>query len=137
MWRPISWRARKTHVTRNVGAQTCVKTLTMIFANVRAVFVRAFIIKSALLETGHVSRSQVICLVSKRYSATATSLSFSTGLWATSYSVETFAILHALKWYISHSKTCNFESITFFSDSLSVLSTLSAPLPYLTPQIVR
>ena len=28
----------------------------------------------------------------------------------------------------------NFESITFFSDSLSVLSTLSAPLPYLTPK---
>ena len=34
---------------------------------VRAVFVRAFIIKSALLETGHVSRSQIVCLVSKRY----------------------------------------------------------------------
>ena len=29
---------------------------------------------------------------------------------------------------------CNFESITFFSDSLSVLSTLSTPLPYLTPK---
>ena len=67
MWRPISWRARKTHVTRDLGAQACVKTLTMIFANVRAVFVRAFIIKSALLETGHVSRSQTVCLVSKRY----------------------------------------------------------------------
>ena len=58
---------------------------------------------------------------------TATSLSFSTGLWATSYSAETFAILHALEWCISHSTTCNFESITLFSDSLSVLSTLSAP----------
>ena len=58
---------------------------------------------------------------------TATSLSFSTGLWATSYSAETFAILHALKWCISHSTTCNFESITLFSDSLSVLPTLSAP----------
>ena len=34
---------------------------------VRAVFVRAFIIKSALLETGHVSRNQTVCLVSKRY----------------------------------------------------------------------
>ena len=65
---------------------------------------------------------------------TAISLSFSTGLWATSYSAETFAILHALKWCISHSKTCNFESTTLFSDSLSVLSTLSAPLPYLTPK---
>ena len=28
----------------------------------------------------------------------------------------------------------NFDSITFFSDSLSVLSTLSTPLPYLTPK---
>ena len=65
---------------------------------------------------------------------TATSLSVSTGLWATSYSAETFVILHALKWCISHSKTCNFESITLFSDSLSVLLTLSAPLPYLTPK---
>ena len=65
---------------------------------------------------------------------TATSLSFSTGLWATSYSAETFALLHALEWCISHSKTCNFKSITFFSDSLSVLSTLSTPLPYLTPK---
>ena len=37
---------------------------------VRAVFVRAFIIKSALLETGHVSRSQIVCLVSERYSVT-------------------------------------------------------------------
>ena len=41
---------------------------------------------------------------------TATSLSFSTGLWATSYSAETFALLHALEWCISHSKTCNFIS---------------------------
>ena len=64
---------------------------------------------------------------------TATSLFFSTGLWATSYSAETLAILHALEWCISHSKTYNFESITF-SDSLSVLSTLSTPLPYLTPK---
>ena len=65
---------------------------------------------------------------------TATSLSFSTGLWATSYSAEAFVLLHALEWCISHSKTCNFDSITFFSDSLSVLSTLSTPLPYLTPK---
>ena len=69
-----------------------------------------------------------------RKCVTATSLSFSTGLWATSYSAETFALLHALEWCISHSKTCNFDSITFFSDSLSVLSTLSTPLPYLIPQ---
>ena len=30
-------------------------------------------------------------------------------------------------------RQCNFESITLFFDSLSVLSTLSAPLPYLPP----
>ena len=36
--------------------------------------------------------------------------------------------------YFSHSKTCDFESITLFSDSLSVLSTFSSPLPYLTPK---
>ena len=65
---------------------------------------------------------------------TATSLSFSTGLWATSYSAETFAILHAFEWCIYHSKTCNFESITFFSDFFSVLSTLSTSLPYLIPK---
>ena len=65
---------------------------------------------------------------------TTTSLSFSTGLWATSYSTKILAILHALEWFISHSKTCNSESITLFSDSLSVLLTLSAPLPYLTPK---
>ena len=35
---------------------------------------------------------------------------------------------------IFHSKTCAFESITLFSDSLSVLSTLYAPLPYITPK---
>ena len=66
---------------------------------------------------------------------TATSLSFSTGLWSTSYSAETFAILHALEWCISHSKTYNFESITLFSDSLSVLSTLSAPSTIFNLQI--
>ena len=49
------------------------------------------------------------------------------------YTSSVQSILHALEWCTSHSKTCNFESITFFSDSLSVLSTLSAPLPYLTP----
>ena len=67
---------------------------------------------------------------------TATSLSFSTGLWATSYSAKTFALLHALEWCISHSKTCNFEFITFFSDSLSVLSTLSTPPTIFNPQIL-
>ena len=36
--------------------------------------------------------------------------------------------------YFSHSKTCDFESITLFSDSLSVLSTFSSPLPYSTPK---
>ena len=35
---------------------------------------------------------------------------------------------------ISHFSWCNFESITLFSDSQSVLTTLSAPLPYLIPK---
>ena len=64
---------------------------------------------------------------------TATFLSFSTGLYTTSYSAETSAILHALEWCISHSKTCAFESITLLSGSQSVLSTLSL-LPYLIPK---
>ena len=34
---------------------------------VRMSLFELFIIKSALLETGHVSRSQIVCLVSKRY----------------------------------------------------------------------
>ena len=62
---------------------------------------------------------------------TATSHSFSAALWATNYSADTYAILYALEWCISHSASCAFETVTFFSDSLSVLSTLSAPLPYL------
>ena len=61
----------------------------------------------------------------------ATSLSFLTGLWATSY---IYAILHAVEWCIFYSKTCAFESITLFSNCLSVLSTLSAPLPYIIPK---
>ena len=66
--------------------------------------------------------------------ATATSLSFSVGLWATSYSAETFAILHALEWCVSHSKICNFESITFFS-ILYLFYQLSLPPTIFNPQI--
>ena len=58
----------------------------------------------------------------------------STSLWATSCTTKAFAILYALEWCISHSKTYNFESITLFSNSLSVLSTISISLPYLTPK---
>ena len=63
----------------------------------------------------------------------AASLSFSTGLWAASCGAEAFALLRALGWCVSRSGTCGFDSIAFFSDSLSVLSALSAPLPCLTP----
>ena len=42
---------------------------------------------------------------------TATYLSFLTGLCASSFSAETYAILHALEWCISHYKSCGFESI--------------------------
>ena len=65
---------------------------------------------------------------------TATSLSFPTGLWATSYSAETFALLHALEWCISHSKTCNFNSITFFP-TLYLSYQLSLPPTIFNPQI--
>ena len=60
---------------------------------------------------------------------TATSLSLSAGLWATSYSAKTDAILHALEWCIYYSMSCVFRSVTLFSDSLSVLTILSAPVP--------
>ena len=61
---------------------------------------------------------------------TATSLSISAGFWATSQRIGTYVILHALEWCISHSLSCTFGSITLLSYSLSVLKTLSAPLPY-------
>ena len=61
---------------------------------------------------------------------TVTFLSFSTGFLATSYSAETYAILHALEQCIFHSKTCAFESITLFSDFLSAYQ--PSPLLYST-----
>ena len=39
-------------------------------------------------------------------------------------------ILHIFKWCISHSSSCVFESVTLFSDSQSVPTIFSAPLPY-------
>ena len=62
---------------------------------------------------------------------TAASL-FLAGRCATSYTAETYAILHALEWCISHSSSCNFEFVILFSDSQSVLIALSTPLPYPT-----
>ena len=60
-------------------------------------------------------------------------LSFSAGRWA--ISAETNAILHALKWCISYSSSCNFESTTLFSDyqSMNSLNPLTIPntqIPY-------
>ena len=48
---------------------------------------------------------------------------------------HSFIVLHAIpfSWY-SHSTSRAFESVTFFSESLSVLSTLSTFLPSLTPE---
>ena len=75
---------------------------------------------------GYTSSAQSVSLLPRSLSRLVSGL--------TSYSAKTIAILHALEWCVSHSKTCNFESITLFSDSLSVLSTLSAPPPYLIPK---
>ena len=47
-----------------------------------------------------------------------------------------YAILHALKWCVSHASSCNFQSDTLFSDSQSVLSTLYTPLQYLIPKFL-
>ena len=64
---------------------------------------------------------------------TATSLSFSTGLWATSYSAETFAILHALEWCPRHVilNLSPFFPTLYLSYQLSL-----PPLPYLTPKFL-
>ena len=66
---------------------------------------------------------------------TATSLSFSTGLWATSYSAEAFAILHALKWCISL-KTCTvILNLSPFFPTLYLSYRLSLPPTIFNPQI--
>ena len=49
----------------------------------------------------------------------------------TSYSTETYAILNGLEWCISHSSSGAFRSVTLFSDSQSVLTSLPASLSYL------
>ena len=54
------------------------------------------------------------------------SLSFLAGLWPTRYSAETYIILHALEWCISHFLFCDYQTIILFSDFQSFLSTLGS-----------
>ena len=62
---------------------------------------------------------------------TTTSLSFSAGGCASSYTAESCAIAHALDWCVSHQSACSFKSILLLSDSKSVLCSISTPPSYL------
>ena len=53
-------------------------------------------------------------------------LSFLTGLWLTRYSAENYTILHAFEWCISRFLSCDYQTITLFSDFQSFLSTLGS-----------
>ena len=66
-------------------------------------------------------------------SVQSVSLFFSARLWATSNSAETYAILYALEWVSLTSRHMNLNLSPCFL-TLSVLSTLSAPLSYLIPK---
>ena len=61
---------------------------------------------------------------------TAAYLSFSAGCWASRCSAETYAIRHVLEWCITYSSPV-VDYVALFSDSQSILTTLSTPLPYL------
>ena len=65
---------------------------------------------------------------------TEATLSFSAGPVCSSFSVEAFAILHALYWSRQHHKVCHFSSLLLLSDSRSVLATLSSPPSFLSSQ---
>ena len=65
---------------------------------------------------------------------TSNSLSFSTGLIASSFTAETFALKQGLEWCTSHLMTCKFQSVLFLTDSQSALSILSSAPSYLLPE---
>ncbi len=58
-------------------------------------------------------------------------LSFSAGLYASSFTAEIHAIQCALLWALEHLSSCSFTSVILFSDSLSSLTVLSQPPPIL------
>ena len=65
---------------------------------------------------------------------TSNSLSFSSGLIASSFTAETFALKQGLAWCACHLMTCKFQSVLFLTDSQSALSILSSAPSYLLPE---
>ena len=65
---------------------------------------------------------------------TKTPLSFSAGPVCSSFSAEACAILHALCWSRQHQQVSHFSFFLLFSDSRSVLATLSSPPSFLLSQ---
>ena len=65
---------------------------------------------------------------------TSNFLSFSTGLIASSFTVEIFALKRGLDCCTSHLMTCKFQSVLFLTDSQSALSMLSSAPSYLLPE---
>ena len=61
------------------------------------------------------------------------SLSFPAGPRCSSFIAEAVAIQQAFSWSLSHRASCYFSSHLLLSDSLSALSSLSTPPPFLLP----
>ena len=65
---------------------------------------------------------------------TSSSLSFSTGPIASSFTAETFALKQGLDWCTSHLLTCKFQSVLFPTDAQSALSIFSSAPSSLLPE---
>ena len=65
---------------------------------------------------------------------TEPTLSFSAGPVCSSFSDEACIILYALHWSQQHHQFCHFSSLVLLSDSCYVLSPLSSPPSFLSPQ---
>ena len=61
------------------------------------------------------------------------SFSFSAGPIASSFTAETYALVHGLRWCEQHLKSCQFQSVRILSDSQSVLSLLKSAPSFLLP----
>jgi len=57
--------------------------------------------------------------------SSSSSLSYSAGPVTSSFSAESFALVHGLEWCHSHLKSCHFQSARFLTDSQSALTLLS------------
>ena len=64
------------------------------------------------------------------------SFSYSDGPVSSSFTAEVSALGHALSWCIEHQNTCSFSSLTLFSDSQSLLSTLASSPKFLEPHSI-